>query len=263
VPAAGTILAMGGGGFTMEPENPALDEFVLTLAERREPRVLFLPTASGDAAAQVGAFHAAFGDRPCVTSVLSIFRLGEDGGGPLRERLASQDIIYVGGGSMRSMLAIWREYGLDHLLEEAWRAGVVLAGLSAGAMCWFRGGVTCSTGCPEPAAGLGLLPYSFSVHADGDRSRLPVYEAAVRERRLPSGWAADDGAALLFRGTRLERVVSSRPRARAVHVRRTEDGDLERTELVPDLLTALPRLQRAVTGDVLEFRRLRSWRESG
>jgi peptidase E len=247
----------------MEPENPALDEFVLSLSPSREPRILFLPTASGDAEAQVTAFHATFDDRPCMTSVLSIFRLGEGGGVPLRERLLGQDIVYVGGGSMRSMLAIWREYGIDRLLADAWRAGVVLAGLSAGAMCWFRGGVTCSTGRPEPVDGLALLPGSFSVHADGDRSRLPVFEAAVRDGRLPAGWAADDGAALLFRGERLERVVSSSPRARAVHVRRSAGGGLERIELIADLLTALPRPQRPVTGDVLEFRRMRHWRGSG
>jgi dipeptidase E len=255
-----TILALGGGGFTMEPENPALDEFILTLAGRREPRILFLPTASGDAAAQVAAFHHTFDDRPCLTTVLSIFRLGETGGVPLRDLLLAQDIIYVGGGSMRSLLAVWREYELDRHLADAWRAGVVLAGLSAGAMCWFEGGVTRSTGVPEPVRGLGLLPGALTVHADGDPTRVPVFEAAIRDGRLPAGWAADDGAGLLFRGTRLERMVSSRPKAGVVAVRRSADGDLERTALEVELLTAAPRAARPVPGDVLEFRRLRERR---
>jgi dipeptidase E len=250
-----TILAMGGGGFTMEPDNPALDELVLMLAGRPVPRILFLPTASGDAQVQVGRFHATFDDRPCETAVLSIFRLGETGGVPLRDLILSQDVVYVGGGSMRSMLAIWREYGLDAILGEAWRAGVVLAGLSAGAMCWFEGGVTTSTGVPEPVSGLGFLPGSLTVHADGDPTRLPVYEAAVRSGRLPGGWAADDGVGLLFRGERLERVVSSRPRARAQRVALDARGALERAPLAPELLTAAPRPERPVPADILEFRR--------
>lgn len=251
---------MGGGGFTMEPDNPALDEFVLTLARGPEPRILFLPTASGDAQAQVGRFHATFDDRACSTAVLSIFRLGETGGVPLRDLILAQDIVYVGGGSMRSLLAVWREYGLDRILREAWMAGVVLAGLSAGAMCWFHGGVTKSTGVPEPVAGLGFLPASLSVHADGDRSRRPVYEAAVRDRRLPAGWTADDGVGLLFRGQELARVVGSRPHAKAVRVAVAATGGLERTVLEPELLTAAPRAQRPVPGDVLEFRRVRRQR---
>jgi peptidase E len=241
----------------MEPDTPALDEFVLTLSDRQVPRLLFLPTASGDAMAQVGRFHATFDDRPCETRVLSIFRLGEAGGVPLRDLILAQDIVYVGGGSMRSLLAIWREYELDIILREAWQSGVVLAGLSAGAMCWFVGGVRMSSGLPAPVAGLGLLPGSLSVHADTDGARLPVFEAAIQDGRLPAGWLADDGAGLLFRERRLERVVSSRARARVIHVRRDDDGGLVRTELEPELLTAAPRAERPVTADVLEFRRAR------
>ena len=252
-----TIFAMGGGGFTMEPENPALDEYLLTLPPKPVPRVLFLPTASGDAEAQVTAFHETFGDRPCIPTALSLFRLGETGGLSLRDLVLAQDLVFVGGGSMRSMLAIWREYGLDAVLREAWERGVVLAGLSAGAMCWFAGGVTKSTGVPRPVEGLGLLPHSLSVHADNAKDRLPVFEAAVAADVLPAGWAADDGVGLLFRGSTLERVVTSRPGTRAVHVQRTPTGELVRTPILPGLLTAAPLAERAVRGDVLEFRRER------
>jgi dipeptidase E len=124
-------------------------------------------------------------------------------------------------------------------------------------MCWFTGGVTMSTGLPAPVAGLGLLPGSLSVHADTDTARLPVFEAAIRDGRLPAGWLADDGAGLLFRDQTLQRVVSSRARARVIHVSRDEDGGLIRTQLTPDLLTAAPRDERPVSGDVLEFRRVR------
>lgn len=248
---------MGGGGFTMGPENPALDEFILTLPGKAVPRLLFLPTASGDAEKQVTRFRATYGDRPCVPTDLSLFRLGSTGGISLRDLVLAQDVVFVGGGSMRSMLAIWREYGLDVILREAWERGVVLAGLSAGAMCWFAGGVTKSTGIPQPVEGLGLLGSSLSVHADNERDRLPVYEAAVASDVLPAGWAADDGVGLLFRDDRLERVVTSRPGTRAVHVERTAGGELVRTPILPALLSAASLPDRTIDGAVLEFRRAR------
>jgi dipeptidase E len=196
--------------------------------------VLFLPTASGDTTAQINAFQARFADRWCVHEHLSLFRL-RDARRPLREIVLEQDIIYAGGGSMRNLLAIWRAHGLDSLLVQAWRAGTVLAGLSAGAMCWFDGGVTRSSGPPEPLAGLGLLDGSLTVHADGEPERLPVWLASVRDGTLPGGWALDDGVGLLFAGLRLERVVSSRPGAGAQRVDQVA-GELVRSRLTPELL---------------------------
>ncbi len=228
------ILAMGGGGFTMEPENPALDDFVLSLPGAREPRVLFLPTASGDPTAQITAFHGRFGDRACRADHLSLFRLhGMERS--LRDVVLEQDVIYCGGGSMRNLLAIWRAHRLDAVLVEAWERGIVLAGLSAGAMCWFEGGITRSGGPPEVIEGLGLLPGSLSVHADGEPERLPAYLEAVRTGALPGGWAADDGVGLLFQGADMVRVVSSRPGAAAVRVDAVE-GELVRRRLEPELL---------------------------
>jgi dipeptidase E len=225
---------MGGGGFTMEPTNPLLDDFVLGLAPCKEPRILFLPTASGDETAQINAFRARFADRTCVPEHLSLFRL-RDARRPLDEIVLAQDIIYVGGGSMRNLLALWRAHALEELLIEAWRRGAVLAGLSAGAMCWFEGGVTCSSGAPAPIEGLALLEGSLAVHADGEPERLPIWLAGIRDGTLPGGWALDDGVGLLFGGLRLERVVSSRPGAGAVRVD-VIAGELVRRRLEPELL---------------------------
>jgi dipeptidase E len=251
---AGTIFAMGGGGFTAEPGNPALDRFILDLAGRREPRICFLPTASGDATAQVQAFYATFGDLACEPTHLSLFALGRRPVDVARH-LVGQDVIYVGGGSMRNMLAIWREHRLDAVLAAAWRRGVVLAGLSAGAMCWFAGGISNSGGGPAVVAGLGLLPESFSVHLDSERSRLPAYVDAVRSGSLPPGWAADDGVGLLFRGQRLERIVSSRRRAGVLRV--APDGTISWVE--PDLLAG-PDAPPECAPEIAEFRRVRSLR---
>jgi len=233
-PEERTIFAMGGGGFTMEPANPLLDDYVLSLAQRREPRILFLPTASGDTTPQINAFKARFHGRTCVPEHLSLFRLRETRK-PLRELLDEQDIIYVGGGSMRNLLAIWRAHELDTILVEAWEHGVVLAGLSAGAMCWFQWGLTRSSGPPEPLEGLGLLEGSLTVHADGEPERLPVWLAHLRDGSMPGGWALDDGVGLLFHGHKLDRVVSSRPGAEAQRVDAIA-GELLRRRIQPDLL---------------------------
>jgi dipeptidase E len=253
------IFAMGGGGFTMEPTNPLLDDYVLRLTSSREPRILFLPTASGDTNTQINAFYARFGGRGCLPTHLSLFRLG-DLDRPLEEIVLGQDIVYVSGGSMRNLLAIWHAHRLDELLTRAWRSGIVLAGLSAGAMCWFEGGITCSSGAPEAIGGLGLLGGSFTVHADGEPERLPVWLTSVREGILPGGWAADDGVGLLFRGQRLERVVSSRPGAGAQRVDALA-GELVRHRLEPELLgTDEPARPPSLDDDVQELRRVQQLR---
>jgi dipeptidase E len=233
------IFAMGGGGFTMEPANPLLDDFVLSLADVGEPRILFLPTASGDTTAQINAFKSRFTERACVPEQLSLFHLRERTR-PLAEIVLSQDIVYVGGGSMRNLLALWRAHELDRLLVHAWQCGTVLAGLSAGAMCWFQGGITRSSGPPEPIDGLGVLPGSLTVHADGEPERLPVWLAAVRDGTLAGGWALDDGVGLLFRGQRIERAVSSRPGAGAQRVDAIA-GELVRKRVDVELLGDGPR----------------------
>jgi dipeptidase E len=253
-----TIFAMGGGGFTMEPDSTVLDEFILGLARRPAPRVCFLPTASGDPLDHITRYYEAFSDLPCEPTDLSLFRLGRR---PvdLRRMLHAQDIVYVGGGSMRNMLAIWRVHELDAILRECWARGVVLAGLSAGAMCWFQAGITKSRGSAEPVSGLGLLPGSLSVHYDGEPERRPAYLAAVASGAVPEGFGADDGVGLLFRDGRLERVVSSRPGAGCVRVRRAGRRAVEEPMRVEVIAEREPTL-RAVDAGVREYRTTRRLR---
>jgi peptidase E len=245
----------------MQERMPALDQLVLSLTGKPVPRICFLPTASGDPREQVTRFYERFGSWPCEPSTLSLFHLGRDRIDPI-EHLLAQDAIYVGGGSMRNMLAIWREHGVDEAMREAWESGVVLAGLSAGAMCWFEGGVSTSGGAAEAVAGLGLLVGSLSVHLDGESERLPAYRAAVASGELPAGYAADDGAALLFDGTRLDECVTSRPGARVLAVEPDGSGGVServlRVRLLPGAVpgAAAPTDSHAVS----ELRALRAGR---
>jgi dipeptidase E len=215
------IIAMGGGGFSMEPENLTLDRYVLAQARTKEPRVSFLPTAKGDADSYLVSFYTAFCRLPCQPSHLTFFRRTPD----LREYVLSQDVIYVGGGNTKSMLGVWREWGLPEILREAWEAGIVLAGLSAGAICWFEQGLTDSfDGELRPLQCLGLLKGSACPHYDGDSARRPTYHHLVHSGVLLPGLALDDGAAVHFMNDDIEGVVASRPGATAYRVRRRNEA---------------------------------------
>jgi dipeptidase E len=255
------VLAMGGGGFTMHERTPALDRFVLTLTEKPCPKICFLPTASGDPREQVTRFYERFGGWPCEPTTISLFHLGRDRIDPIA-RLLEQDAIYVGGGSMRNMLAIWREHGIDSAMRTAWERGIVLAGLSAGAMCWFEGGVSMSGGAPEPVAGLGFIPGSLTVHLDGELERLPTYRVDVASGRLAPGYAADDGAAVVFRGTHLYECVASRAGARVVRVTPDGAGGVHEQSLPVRLLPGADGVEaeRTESDGVAELRALRAGR---
>lgn len=217
------IVAFGGGGFSMEWGNTLLDDRVLALTGVERPRVCFLPTASGDADHYVVRFYRAFPASRCEPSHISLFRR-ETGVGDARAHLLAQDLVYVGGGSLVSLLGTWRAHGIDRALREAWEAGVVLCGGSAGSLCWFAESVSAfHEGPARRLAGLGLLPWSNAVHYEEEADRRSAFHAAIAAGMVP-GYGVSDGAALHFVGLELAEVVGSRPRATAVHVSRDADG---------------------------------------
>jgi dipeptidase E len=204
----------------MERDGTMLDDYVLSLVAAERPRVCFLPTASGDADHYVVRFYRRFSPG-CEASHVSLFRRDQGTGGvedDLATHLLSQDLIYVGGGNVLSMLGAWRAHGLDAILRKAWRRGIVLCGPSAGSLCWFEQALSAFHGAPRPVRGLGLLPYSNCVHYDAEPARRAEYHRAVADG-MRGGYAADDGVALHFRGTELARAVSSRPEGSAYQVR--------------------------------------------
>jgi peptidase E len=205
------ILALGGHEFSRRRGNEALRDYMLDLVEADRPRICLLPTASGDTREQIAAFRQSLGNADCRVSELSLFRL-EGGRAALQAHLMRQDIIYVGGGSMINMLAVWRAHDIHRILFEASRNGTVLCGQSAGAMCWFEWGITRSTGVARPARGLGLLPGSLSVHhhRDPDRRRAMLQAVSLV---IPPGFGVDDQAGLLFEGGEVAEIVSARPGA--------------------------------------------------
>jgi peptidase E len=223
------IIAMGGGGFSMDPpKNTLLDDYVLALSRKRRPRVCFVPTASGESDGYVKRFYLAFPKRRAIASHLSLFR--RDTRDPAKHLLA-QDVIYVGGGNTANLLAVWRVHGVDRAMREVWKRGTILCGVSAGMICWFESSVTDSFG-PLAALrdGVGFLPGSACPHYDGEKNRRPTYHRLVRAGTLPSGYAADDGAALHFVGRKLCRTISSRRGAKAYRVERVGKRVVE-TEL--------------------------------
>ncbi len=222
------IVAFGGGGFSMEAGNPLLDDYVLALAGSERPRVCFLPSASGDADHYIVRFYRAFDSGRCEPSHISLFRR-EQNPPNLRAHLLAQEVIYVGGGSVISLLGVWQAHGIDAILREAWEAGVILCGVSAGSLCWFREAVSAFHGEPVRVDGLGFLPWSNTVHYDGERERDRAYREFLVDG-LCAGYASEDGAALHFVGDRLAGVVSSRPKARAYRMR-TVRGRVVRTAL--------------------------------
>ena len=217
------ILALGGGGETDE-QNDRLARYLVGLSGKERPRVLFVPTATGDEPHGTVRFYARYG-RIADTAHLLFFPWPP---ADARSLVLDQDVVFVGGGNTANMLAIWRAHGFDRILREAWEKGVVLAGWSAGMICWFEAGVTDSFG-PELEGmrdGLGFLAGSACPHYDGEERRRPRYRELVDDG-FPAGVAADDGVGLRFSGTELAEIVTVRPGAAAYRVDRGGETPLD------------------------------------
>jgi dipeptidase E len=223
----GHIVALGGGGFSQEPDDPRLDAYILGLARREQPRVCFVGTASGDAPTYVTNFYRSFArHHDAVTIDLPLFERGDS---DLRALVLAQDVVYVGGGNTANMLAVWRVHGLDAILREALEAGAVLCGISAGMNCWFEASSTDSFG-PELAPlhdGLGFVAGSACPHYDAEPERRPHYRALV-DGGFPPGYAADEAAALRFTAKgELVECVASKPGVSAYRVEPGSEVALE------------------------------------
>ena len=218
------IVAIGGGGLAERDGRRPMLELVLGLTGKDRPSVCYIGTAMGDDARYTTMFYDVAREVGFAGSHLDLFPMPNVP--DVRAHLLAQDAIYVGGGSVANLLAVWRTHALDVYLAEALEAGVVLSGTSAGSICWFEGGTTDSFG-RDPLMpvtnGLAFLPASNSPHYDSEERRRPLYQRLVADGTLSPGWAADDGVGLVFEGTELVQAVTYRDDAAAYRVER--DGE--------------------------------------
>lgn len=223
------VLALGGGGFLMEDGRSAIDDYLLELAQRDRPRICFIATPSGDLPEHLDKFYAAYTPTLCDATHLSFFRkpshnsVALDG---LREHILSRDIVFVGGGNTKSALSVWREWRLDAVLREALQAGVILSGMSAGAMCWFEHGLTDSFWGAElqPLRCLGFIRGSCGVHYSSDPQRRRALHAAIKAGKVSRALAIDDYAAVLLVEGEVETVLSWSAGATAYRVALGDQG---------------------------------------
>lgn len=239
--SAPTILATSGGWIPdrrrfVRP-GPLMDFALELAAPRRTPRWCAINTAGGDQSIWQARVHEAFYDRDVVVTCLSLFPMPNVD--DVRAHLLAQDVIWVGGGSVANLLAVWQVHGLGETLRECWESGVVLAGVSAGSICWHVGGTTDSFG-PElrPISnGLAFLPYSNGVHYDSEAQRRPLFQSLVADGTLPDGYATDDGVGLYYRGTTLVEAVAERDDVAAYQVVRRDDGTAHESVITPRRLS--------------------------
>lgn len=219
------IVAIGGGGFLMERGRSPLDEYVVSLIDAARPRICFLNTGGGDPEEGLSKYYSAFRRFKARLSHLAFFRKPRPGSIPLlnvEPYLLQQDLIYVGGGNTRAMLSVWRQWSLPKILRIAHRQGTLLAGMSAGALCWFDWAASdyAWTGRSIPLRCLGLLKGSCSTHWRRERHRRADFLRLVKAGLLPSGYGIDDGAAVMFENGRFAEVVSSQSGVSASYVER-------------------------------------------
>jgi peptidase E len=216
--AIGGFGAPGGDLATM----PRLVAHALELSGQQNPRACVLNTAMGDdpgTFVRMYSWLSAAAARPSHLQLFPMPNVADP-----EDLLLSQDVIFVGGGSVANLMAVWRVHGLDRIMRQAWQRGTVLAGVSAGALCWFEGGTTDSFGTVlRPfTAGLGMLAGSYCPHYSSEPGRRPLYESLVADGSLPAGIACDDGTAAHFADDALAEIVADRPGAYGYRV--TRDG---------------------------------------
>jgi peptidase E len=233
------ILAIGGfAGDWAEQDTPRLVRHAVELAGKPEPRACLIATATGDDPGGVlraySWLHAA-GARPSHLALFPMPNVPEPA-----KLLLSQDVIFVGGGSVANLAAVWRAHGLAEILRQAWADGIVLAGVSAGALCWFEGGTTDSFGprLRPFTAGFGFLGGSYCPHYSSEPGRKPLYEHLVGAGTLAPGIACDDGTAALFTDGELDTIVTEQQGRHGYRVAPDGGGGVSTSVLPERLLPA-------------------------
>lgn len=253
------LLVMGGHEFDRLDGNESICDHIVELTGKAAPRICLLPTASGDPEDQISRFRRSFGSRGCDVSDISLFRLGTN---PIdvSAHLLGQDAIYVGGGSLVNLVAIWKAHGIGDMLELCLDRGILICGQSAGAMTWFEYGITSSSGLPAAAPGLGILKGSLCVHYHQDPERRKRFLADVAAG-MPAGYGVDDQAALMFENGEMAEAISFRPGAGIWRVEALNGEAEERSIELEERHRPPPG--SGVGSSLDDFRQLNEWRRRG
>ncbi len=210
------IVALGGGMFSMEPDNGLLDKYILNLVPKERPRICFMGTASNDGIEYREMFYNFFRNKQCEPTHLAFNDPPKD----IEAFIMRQDIIHVGGGNTTLIIDTWKKHGVDAIMKKAWNAGIILTGMSAGAICWFDDGITNpSPGVLTRLPCLGILKGSFCPHYDERAELRESFKKLIKQKVIKEGYGVEDGAALHFVDNELIRVVTSRTNASAFKVK--------------------------------------------
>lgn len=218
------IIAMGGGGFTSRAQNLALERYIIEQTGKENPKVCFLPQASAESQEYLVKFYESFSKLGAIPCWISLFGRVEPA---WQEKLLEQDLIYVGGGNTKSMLALWKEWKMDKLLLEAYNKGIVLSGVSAGAICWFEQCLTDSVWPLGVLDGMKILSGSCCPHYDSETERRPSYVDKVNKTEILPGIALEDHTAAHFVDGQLKAVVSEKAGRKAYHVTKQNEKIIE------------------------------------
>jgi aminopeptidase N len=187
------IIAIGGGGFGREIKDLKIEKYIVEQCSKENPSICFIPTATGDDAGYIENFYKAFDSLKCRTSHIDFFKRTID----LKEHILKQDIIFVGGGNTKSMLAVWREWGLDEILFDAYNRGVIMSGVSAGAICWFENGITDSWKDNQSILPcLSFVKGNCCPHYDEEPERIPFVSKILKNKEIDNCLAIEGFCAL-------------------------------------------------------------------
>jgi peptidase E len=233
-------IVAGSGGFQWNNGNMRIGpllHYAFRLTGKQRPRFCLLATAVGDDRRSIANFYDACSREDIHASHLELFPMPNHE--QVEEFLLAQDVLWIGGGSVANLLAVWRVHGLDTILKQAWEKGIILTGQSAGSICWHVGGTTDSFGTQlRPVTnGLGFLPYSSGVHYDSELQRRPLFQKLIGEGTIPEGYATDDGVNIHFINTTFHQALSDRGNKFAYHVYRDEAGHVREEKIEPQLLS--------------------------
>ena len=216
------IIAIGGGGFGSRHSNQLINQYILKQSDKLSPKICFLPQASAESKDYIVNFYQTFCKLGAQPSWISLFgRVAPS----WKEHLLSQDIIYVGGGNTRSMLALWREWGMDEVLREAYERGIILSGVSAGAICWFEQGITDSVWPLGVLECLGILEGSCCPHYDDEPERRPAYVKFTKSGAAKTGIGIAEESAAHYIDGKLHKVVAAKKGKQCYQV--SSDGEQE------------------------------------